>query len=641
MLLATILLFPFCIFNTFPKAEADYGWTHLANTPSIVGQGASIVTDLGSDDNYLGKYGRYVYATGGENTTNFWRYDIFSNTWTMMAPTPGLVGPGSSMTMVNNFTSFVILALQGGNSTGFWGYNINQNSWSTLPNTPEPVGPGGSITSLINNTEILALRGQGTNDFWRFNLTSNQWTSLANTLGPVGAGGGLSAIDYGTNPQGDFVGAVQGSTGSGFWIYDADNDSWKARTNVPISIGPGGGIGVTGAPDGAFSVVAGGGSRQVWCVSDAILNGTWTRQTDFPVAIGNGGAIATQNYGYNFPDPGAAFVLQGSGSKEFYKDTTICNPDTLSHPHITFTHIFSNQTSVNIGGKAKFVATVIDPLYPINPRGTILWSDGGAGGTFALDPCDTVYYSNGISCSAIYSSSGGARGVTINATFVPDFGFLPSHGTSLLTVLNPNSSTGLFCGKPLKEYAQLFNGTSQDDVIFGTNGNDLIMGNGGDDVIWGNGGDDCILGGAGNDTIYGGPGNDYVDGGSGDDKITGNSGNDTIFGSNGNDIIDGGGGDDKIYGGAGNDTINGSDGNDYINAGDGDDKIYAGAGNDEIHGMDGNDYINAGDGDDTIFGGAGNDEIHGGNGNDYINGGDGTDKCFDTLGNNTKINCEQ
>lgn len=115
----------------------------------------------------------------------------------------------------------------------------------------------------------------------------------------------------------------------------------------------------------------------------------------------------------------------------------------------------------------------------------------------------------------------------------------------------------------------IFNGSSDRDVIKGSPENDVINGNGGEDILQGD---------SGNDTISGGSVADFIVGGPGDDIIYGNGGNDILFGDNGDNQIYGGSQADIIDAGNGNDIIYANGGDDYINSGNGLDTIWLGTG---------------------------------------------------------------
>jgi Ca2+-binding RTX toxin-like protein len=78
--------------------------------------------------------------------------------------------------------------------------------------------------------------------------------------------------------------------------------------------------------------------------------------------------------------------------------------------------------------------------------------------------------------------------------------------------------------------------------------NDLIQTGSGDDVLLGNGGHDRLEAGAGDDLINAGTGRDNAFGGAGNDTLNLESGNDTAEGGLGADIINAGSGNDLVFG---------------------------------------------------------------------------------------------
>ncbi len=113
----------------------------------------------------------------------------------------------------------------------------------------------------------------------------------------------------------------------------------------------------------------------------------------------------------------------------------------------------------------------------------------------------------------------------------------------------------------LRSMAILFEGTSNDDVIYGWNGKNIINS------------------AAGNDTIYGGSKTDVIDGGTGNDRLHGRDGADNLFGGLGND---------ELYGGYGADILDGGEDNDYLDGGMGNDtyQFHLGSGKDVIDDYD-------------------------------------------------------
>lgn len=105
----------------------------------------------------------YIYALQGNANKAFWRYSIPDNLWTIMAPAPGNVKSGSSLSYSGGD---YIYAFQGNNSNAFWRYSIAADSWETLMDTPEAVNWGGS--SVYMNGYIYLRVGNGGSSFYRY-----------------------------------------------------------------------------------------------------------------------------------------------------------------------------------------------------------------------------------------------------------------------------------------------------------------------------------------------------------------------------------------------------------------------------------------------------------------------------------------
>lgn len=211
-----------------------------------------------------------------------------------------------------------------------------------------------------------------------------------------------------------------------------------------------------------------------------------------------------------------------------------------------------------------------------------------------------------------------------------DFGALDVNGFGQIVFSQPQGPADVVgTGQ-----ADLFTGTSVDDVARAGGGDDQFSGGAGDDLLNGQVGDDVLRGGAGDDTLFGGDGGDDIDGGDGadvarggadDDVIAGGEGPDSLYGDDGDDAIDGGGGDDLVKGGAGGDVIEGGLGDDVLLGQAGDDVITNQGGQDQMRGGDGLDTLTGGDDADTLFGDAGDDTLAGGLGADVLKGGTGDD----------------
>ncbi|MFO1430472.1 MAG: SdrD B-like domain-containing protein [Candidatus Competibacteraceae bacterium] len=180
--------------NSFRRYDvSSNSWSPLlAATPANVKKGGSLTTD-----------GTYIYALQGDTKTGFWRCNATTNnvagacsgasgSWTSLANTPANVGWGGSLTRVGNY----IYALGGNNTTNFWRCNYTTSgsagscdtSWQTRKVTPGKVQDGGALTT--DGTYIYAFQGK-TNQFWRYEIATDSWVALTNYTYTTGQGGAL------------------------------------------------------------------------------------------------------------------------------------------------------------------------------------------------------------------------------------------------------------------------------------------------------------------------------------------------------------------------------------------------------------------------------------------------------------------
>ncbi|MEZ4087503.1 MAG: DUF2341 domain-containing protein [Candidatus Gracilibacteria bacterium] len=187
----------FYVFDTLTNS-----WTELANYGENVSHGADL--------HYPGA-GDYIYAFRGDNTTTFKRY-CFQDTgsgctidsWETLATTPATVQAGGAITSIGTGTLY---ALRGNNTDDFWTYDIATNQWNTViadpADTPLSVASGGDLTTYDNGTPgnpaddiIYAIRGTSDTTFWSYDPNTDLWTYEA--FAPVAMSVSTSAaIEYG------------------------------------------------------------------------------------------------------------------------------------------------------------------------------------------------------------------------------------------------------------------------------------------------------------------------------------------------------------------------------------------------------------------------------------------------------------
>lgn len=198
-------------------------WSSLADAPDNVSSGGALVYADG-----------FVYALAGGTSSSFWRYDVIGGTWSVIASTPQNISWGGSLAWDGANT---IYAQRGGNNR-FFSYSISGNSWSTLTNEPNGSGAGGAIVFALG--DVYATRGGGNTNFRRYNIGADTWTALADTPANVASGGAL-AFD------GNRIWAFRGGNNPDFWRYDIGLDSWLLLPSAPADVQAGGSLAYLGA----------------------------------------------------------------------------------------------------------------------------------------------------------------------------------------------------------------------------------------------------------------------------------------------------------------------------------------------------------------------------------------------------------
>lgn len=349
------------VFSAPTAASHSKPMSGLASTPAPVGAGGGIATAIG----LVGAPTDFIFALRGDGTTDFWQYKISENNWASLASTPLPVGDGAALVQVYfdspcspRDRTYSLATLRGNNSNDFWLFNIKANSWCASTSTPAPVGAGGAIAQLQRFGRIYALRGGGTTDFWVLD-SQGIWKPLANTPGPINAGGGLVGINYGTHSQKDVLYALQGGGSTALWKYDVATDSWTQQSIIPGPIGPGGSITAPNfGQEGTLVVLQGGGSRNVWALD--VATDSW-KSLNSPVdPVAPGGSISNQVNG-------CSFAIAGGGSSEFFstgiRDCVAIESDpgfsiNFAQPVVTATGGTKIKARLNIVRDAGFTGKI-------------------------------------------------------------------------------------------------------------------------------------------------------------------------------------------------------------------------------------------------------------------------------------------
>lgn len=276
-----------------------------------------------------------IYALKGNNTTDFFAYDLRGNLdWITKESVP--FDQSGRKKRVKSGAALCydgvryIYVLKGNNTTEFWRYDTRADTfdtiWKLLPPVPELLSgkklKGGTgiafVTKGIDNYLYL-LKGSRTTDFYAFHMESNSWlTTLPQA--PLGtnqksfkAGSGMLKIN-------NALYALKANENE-LYYYDLTADTWQTN---PISILPYYGRsgkkkkvkdGASICCDGINQIYAfkGGNTQEFWRYS--ISTDTWIQNADLPLEpsrrkVKSGGALTFAQ--------GKIFGLKGNNTREFW-----------------------------------------------------------------------------------------------------------------------------------------------------------------------------------------------------------------------------------------------------------------------------------------------------------------------------------
>lgn len=214
-----------------------------------------------------------IYGLKGNNTREFWQYDLAKDTWEYLGLVPSANGKGvkggAGLVWDNPFIYF----MKGSKSTEFYAYDINHKTWlnnlKPVPLMPsnKPMKDGSCMTKA--GDFIYCLKG-GYNDFYAYSLDSDTWYhkqslplySSSQKKKRVKDGAGLCYDE-----MRNLIYALKGGNTQEFWAYSPDLDSWFELETIPKGlfnkrVKSGGSI--TFAFDKVFAI-KGNNTRELWC----------------------------------------------------------------------------------------------------------------------------------------------------------------------------------------------------------------------------------------------------------------------------------------------------------------------------------------------------------------------------------------
>jgi hypothetical protein len=271
-------------------------WTTLTNTPQATRYVGAVYNS--SDDT--------VYVFRGNGTYDFWKYNPTAGTYAGPADLPNTPGYGADLVYYNGY----LYHPRGNNSQNFYRYNISTNAWdAALANTPATFND--DTKGVVANGLLYFFRGSNTRSFYSYNPTSNTWVTLADTSVNINYGGTL------TYPgSGDFIYATRGSVTGTFMRYSISGNTWDdaSVSDLPDNAEAGYGARLTTNGTDIFYIPGNGMTKILKYV---IASNTWTVVNDIPFAPYLGTDITYYN--------GKIYAQAGYYKKEFYEYTIASN----------------------------------------------------------------------------------------------------------------------------------------------------------------------------------------------------------------------------------------------------------------------------------------------------------------------------
>jgi|GEM_PF-713014 len=357
--------------NFYKYDIASNTWSVLPNVPGLVSYGGSMVS-----------YNGYLYLQRGVGTTNFYRFNISKNTWEL--PNNGFFGPAvptGNGTGVNSFFPYTagtfmvsdgvqnLFITRGGLDNTFGKYDVKTGTFNELARLPVGATTGASITydkddgNIYYVPGILSTTRTGfTTYFYKYSVTNNVWSEIT-TDRPPGQVTTGSAMTYDGSR---YLYLTQGSSYV-WWRYDpqgASGSRWSVMT--PMTAGACVGTAGDGSKiiyKGGYIYVTRGGTTTSACRFQ--IGGAWAAMGALPATVAGGSGIADSGDGY-------LYVTRGGNTNDYYRyDTTQSLPGVWQT--VSSTVDMKVPALVTTGGVQAFAD---NKNWIISGAGTNSYADG-------------------------------------------------------------------------------------------------------------------------------------------------------------------------------------------------------------------------------------------------------------------------
>jgi hypothetical protein len=270
----------------------------------------------------------FLYVMKGNNTDEFYQYDVILGSWQVKARVPKSLENARSPkkgSRLYRSGDYVYLA-KGNNTLEFWAYYIPDDSWTRLKDIPLGLGSkrikaGSSLAEgrIDNKKYLFLLKGSGTREFYAYDTDLDTW--VEKTATPYILSESKSKIKKGSClvDDGRDIYLLKDKS-NWLFFYDADSNLWYPRESLPFynsilkrtKVKDGAAmVYLNGNPDIIYALK--GGGNEFWCYS--VEDDSWLELVPMPRPPSNkkvkgGSSLVSMT--------GGIFALKGGNTNEMF-----------------------------------------------------------------------------------------------------------------------------------------------------------------------------------------------------------------------------------------------------------------------------------------------------------------------------------
>lgn len=189
-----------------------------------------------------------IYATKGNNTLEFWAYDVEADSWypKTKVPTNSIkikkVKGGAGIAFLKRSNQTYVYLLKGNRTTEFYGYHCQADTWMThLDSAPrgidsKPFKDGSCITTGHDNKLYVLKGGAKYNEFYCYDVAADTWIELESIPRYSPLTGKKSKIKDGAAlcyNDDSLIYAFKGGNRQEFWQYNINQNRWTELDTIP------------------------------------------------------------------------------------------------------------------------------------------------------------------------------------------------------------------------------------------------------------------------------------------------------------------------------------------------------------------------------------------------------------------------